>query len=130
QMLKALAPLIEHYRAEQQGYFAELAKKLADLARLQLDIPYRHEEIEERVFDVAGEHEGYVTLQELAGDWRLNHFPRQPIQEAVDMLVVRGRLRPTVLKLESEDPERPYTFLPAYTPVAEKDVVSAEEIEL
>lgn len=130
QMLEAFQPLTKHWRAQQRAYFADLSEKLAQLARLQLDAPFSREEVEVRVFEVASECDGYITLLELTGDWRLNHFSRQAIQEAVDMLAVRGQLRPATLKLETSDRERPYALVTAYAPVGEEDLVSADEIEL
>ncbi len=119
---------------EQNAYYADLMEKMAQIARHALEAPLTRKEIQEEVLETISElireRGAYITLFDLATDWRLNHLSVHDVEEAVDMLVVLGRLRLTTLKLETEDPDHPYELIKAYAMVTESDLVSAQEIEL
>ena len=119
---------------EQNAYYADLMEKMAQIARHALEAPLTRKEIQEEVLETISElireRGAYITLFDLATDWRLNHLSVHDVEEAVDMLVVLGKLRLTTLKLETEDPDHPYELIKAYAMVTESDLVSAQEIEL
>lgn len=127
---KALASIADLSRSQMQAYYADLAEKLAELARLALDEPLTRQEVQKVVLATAADLPLFFTLYDLAHDWRLNHLPRYLLREAVDVLVVLGRIRPAMVKLETDDPQRPYDQVAAYALVREEDLVASEEMML
>ena len=128
-MVRMTQPLSDIMR-RQQSYYADFLEKLAQIARIELDEPLTRAEIEAEVLQTAAELPRYFTMHDIASDWRLNHFDRHAIQEAVEMMVVLGRLRQAKLKMETADPQRPYDLVDAYAVVNETDLVTAGDIEL
>jgi len=104
--------------------------KLTQLAQMQLGRLLTRTDVQALIQDVIAELPRYWTLTDLTDDWRLNHLPRNMVQEAVDMLVVQGKVRPALIRRETGDPQAPIDHVPAFTLVTEKELVTPAEIRL
>lgn len=123
-LANAAAPVVDAWRQVAQPYYADLTAKLAQIAQLTLDQPITRADIEDAVIEAMDELPRYWTLKNLADDWRFNHLSRTVLREAVEMLVVLGKLRQAIIRRETSDPQRPVERLEAFTRITDRDLVA------